>query len=325
MRKLTLSLFVLVLCSGLFAQDKESSRRILNCNVCVTGGGCSAPFNLVAGNTYTFTTDIFTGAFYNWSVTGGLSIVGARNQSSVQVLVSGAGQICITKSLDGQGACCNCYDVTVGQSECPMLFNYELINNPEIPFVWCSDAAANFLRFNFLPTNGSNTATVTFRDANFNIVQQYTQAYGGVDIGFPNGVPLSNQNPPPPGDYWVLIVNDCNPQDVIGGHFEVVSCNFGKMAAKKPSTDLKFEVYPNPVSNNNLNVRLTEMPAEYKKNNSKLLFRLLDAGITKQVGSWTFDASLNDFKINTRGISKGIYFLVATIGDRTVTKKIIIQ
>lgn len=101
MRRIFFLTFLLVLNFNMYAQ-----RQQFNCNICLDNTSfCNTTFNLVSGNTYTFTTGSFTGSNYSWSTTGsGLVIVGSRNQQTVQVQAVSAttSQICLTKSVDGK-------------------------------------------------------------------------------------------------------------------------------------------------------------------------------------------------------------------------------
>ena len=325
MRKLILCLFFLS--SFIVLSSQRPPQDQLTCNICLDGTStCNTTFYLNQGNTYVFSTDADAGAVYSWSVSGGLTIIGPRNQQTVQVQVVSCvpSQICLTKSVDGKDPCCICRQVVpVCEPSCPSLNSFFLVNNPNIPNVWCCDAAANFLEFDWV-NNNAGTASVTIRDMSFNIVAQYPNA-GGADVGWPSGIYISNQNPPPCGAYWLLIVNDCNPQDVLGGYIEVVHCNFGKSVPRKLTENVDIQVYPNPVTENNLTIKISGIPSESTKDHSKIIFRLINSTFTRQAGVWTFDNSSNQFNINTDGISKGIYFLIANIGGKNISKKIIIQ
>lgn len=326
MKKITLSLFILASFFSLSGQENATLSRPVNCNICLNGVCNPEYFSLSAGNTYTFSTDLVVGGFYTWSVSGpGLSIVGSRNQSSVQVQVNSnePGRICITKSVDGQDPCCFCVPVNPPPPECPILFSYTLKNNPNVPLVWCCDYDANFLYFDFI--NGNGTATVIIRDANFQILNTYYNLPGGTDYDWPNGIVINNNHPPVCGEYWLQIINDCNPQDVIGGHFEVVQCQYQKPNTGISMEGVSMEVYPNPVENNNLTVKISGITAERTKANSKIAFRLIDVAFTKQAGTWIFDGSTGQYNINTSGISKGTYLLIADIEGKSLSKKVVIQ
>lgn len=322
MRKLLFSLCFVFSINVAFAQ------RLLQCDVCLTSptSTCVTPFSLSCGTTYTFTTSTTTNATYYWTVTGNLTIVGPRNQNTVQVQATGSGngKICLVKSVDGQDPCCICKDVVMDcPQQCPSLFDFSLTNNANSDPNWCCDVAVNLLHFSWLSTAG--TATITFRRmSDMAIVQQYFGATGG-PVGFPNGVPLSNQNPPPCDTYLVLIQNDCNPQDVLGIIFDVVSCNFNRSAVVKPTDGIKLEAYPNPVTNNNLTAKLSGITDEQKKNLSKITFTLIDPSGGQKAGTWIFSGAQEQFNITTSGISKGAYILVANVGGKNVSTKVIIQ
>jgi len=322
MRKLLFSLCFVMSIDIAFAQ------RLLQCDICLTNptSTCVTPFALSCGTTYTFTTSTTTNASYYWTVTGNLTIVGPRKKNTVQVqaTASGNGKICLVKSVDGQDPCCICKDVVMDcPQQCPSLFDFSITNSINTDPNWCCDAAGNFLDFSWAGAPG--TATITFRKmSDMAIVQQYFGATGGT-VGFPVGVPLSNQNPPPCDTYLVLIQNDCNPQDVLGIIFDVVHCNFGKAPVIKPVDGIKMEAYPNPVTNNNLTVKLSGITAEQKKDLSKIIFTMIDPSGGQRAGTWVFSGAQEQFNITTNGITKGVYFLVANVAGKNVTTKVIIR
>lgn len=208
---------------------------------------------------------------------------------------------------------------------CPaQLLDFTLINNQNSSNVWCCDASENFLRFNFTPNNTSGgTATVYILDMNFNTVATYANWGGGLDVGFPNGINISNQNPPPCGTYFLKIVNDCDTTNVIGGVIEVVNCMSAKNIKNsiKSESSIQMEVFPNPISNN-LNIRMVSTQTNIKNENSKISFRLIDANFSRQIGLWRYESG-KQFSLNMSNIPKGSYILIATIDGINISKKIV--
>jgi hypothetical protein len=98
-----------------FSKSTSGSKPVLlTCDICVNGICNANPFNLTPGQTYTFYTTAVPGAHYYWTISGtGISIVGPRNQSTVQVSIGcdANGKICLVKSKDGEDPVCCCYDV----------------------------------------------------------------------------------------------------------------------------------------------------------------------------------------------------------------------
>ncbi len=323
MKKLTLSLLFFGLFTIAFAQ------RSITCDVTLNGSG--GPFNLSVGNTYTFNTSTVINGFYTWSVSGGLSIVGSRNGSSVQVQATGCGTatICITKSGDGRGVCCECFTVNVSgcEPECPLISTVQFLNNPNVPNVWCCDYAQNWLQVDFSPSNANAFYTVTFTATPGGTpLAQYTNVAGGYQLGWINGIYISNQNPPPCGEYWIFIQNECNPDDVLGFPFQVVQCGTGKPAGiPQLAQQVKMEAFPNPSNAGNITVKLTGLTGDQKKQTNKLTFNLVNIGSSKEVQEWTVNAVSDQVTLSTREVPKGVYFLYTKIGSQNIGTKVIIR
>jgi hypothetical protein len=116
MKKSILILFTSLLLS-------QASNAQIVCDICTLDNSvCNTTFTMPVGGTLSLKTTPVNGALYAWSVTGGLQIIGARNGSTVVIqciYASPANQICVSKSIDGQAPCCQCYPVNCGTASCP--------------------------------------------------------------------------------------------------------------------------------------------------------------------------------------------------------------
>jgi hypothetical protein len=323
MKKLTLSL--LFICSFLIS---ISQRPTATCNICLSGTSfCNTTFNLTTGSSYTFTTDVQTGAVYSWTTAGGISIIGASNGSSVQVQANteGGGFICLTKIV-GTTTCCICYPVNITSPvSCPQLYDVHLWNEDlQTQDLWCCDNASNYLIFDM---TYPGTATVIFTD--LSTTPNQTQTFYGMGSGiqnfYPSGAQLFNHLPPTCGDYLVLVINDCNPENTVGKFFTVQHCVVGKQNNSNPKPNLAMDIFPNPATQNAINIKLTSTNPEALKADAKVTFRLVSITTGKIAKTLNMDKTLGSFSMNTTGIEKGNYVLFASIGEAYITKNIIIK
>lgn len=80
---------------------------------CTTCGATGWTTTVQSGVTKTYTVPALTGSTYNWVTSGGLSIVSGQGTNSVSVLPNSSGQLCISRSKSGSGACTDCAQISV--------------------------------------------------------------------------------------------------------------------------------------------------------------------------------------------------------------------